>query len=158
MKTKFDVQLTEHFKLSEFFVTNQNYNDVDVISKDIYQNLCSIAQILEYLRFKLQSPIIITSGYRSFKLNDMVLGANDSYHKYGCAVDITFPFNEKYTDVYNNAINILHDMVFLFAQSDGKFIISELLGSKSCRFIHLAINSETCPKKYKHIKNLNYYE
>lgn len=169
-KIKFDIQLTEHFKLSEFFVTNQNYNDVDVIDSSVYHHFYSLSVILEELRSRLGIPIIITSGFRSEKLNDIVQGADKSFHKVGCAVDFTFKFDKNYTDNYNKAASILESLFDEFQRYDDTYDIAELFGSRSCRFFHIAINvhpfvnarfkekNNDNYREYKHIKDLNYYE
>lgn len=168
-KFNFDIQLTEHFKLSEFFVTNHKYDNVDLIVHGVYNRILFLARTLEDLRERIEAPIIITSGYRSSKLNDMVQGAANSYHTIGCAVDFTFKFDDNYTDNYNKAASILESFFDNFQNYEGKYYIAELFGSRSCRFFHLAINavqpddlidkcSSTFFRDYKHIKNLNFYE
>lgn len=168
-KFNFDIQLTEHFKLSEFFVTNQNYNEVDLIVNGVFKRILFLARILEALRERIDTPIIITSGYRSSKLNDMVQGAANSYHTIGCAVDFTFKFDDNYTDNYNKAASILESFFETYQNYQGKYYIAELFGSRSCRFFHLAINQvqpddlidksfSTFFRDYKHVKNLNYYD
>ena len=45
--------------------------------------------VLQPLRDKLKKPIIITSGFRSVKVNELVGGVSNSQHLYGQAADIT---------------------------------------------------------------------
>lgn len=50
-----------------------------------------IFYVLQPLRIKLGKPIIITSGYRCPKLNQLVGGVKNSQHLEGKAVDIVVP-------------------------------------------------------------------
>lgn len=62
-------------------------NTPDINSLDNLLEL--IFYVLQPLRDKLQKPIIITSGFRSVKVNDLVGGVSNSQHLYGQAADIT---------------------------------------------------------------------
>lgn len=58
-------------------------------SKAIRANLEALGKnILDPLREAWGAPIIVTSGYRSLKLNKAVGGATNSQHLYGQAADI----------------------------------------------------------------------
>ena len=88
-----DIQLTEHFKLSEF--TNSETarkagirnvpGDTEIES---LRNLCQ--QVLEPLRAHFGTAITISSGYRSSLLNQAVGGVRDSQHITGEAADIPY--------------------------------------------------------------------
>lgn len=53
-------------------------------------NLINIVEkLLDPIREELGEPIIVNSGYRNKVVNNMVGGAKNSAHLYGCAVDIT---------------------------------------------------------------------
>lgn len=47
-----------------------------------------ILDIADTIRFGLNKPLTITSGYRCAKHNDAVGGAKDSQHLIGCAIDL----------------------------------------------------------------------
>jgi uncharacterized protein YcbK (DUF882 family) len=47
--------------------------------------------VLEPLRITLQKPVIITSGYRSKKLNEAIGGSSTSQHMKGQAADLIVP-------------------------------------------------------------------
>ena len=87
------MKLSEHFELSEF--TRNSYGlpnepPADVIP--VLQEFCE--QILEPLRTHVNRPVVITSGYRSAKLNRKAGGVPDSYHRATpthCAADIQVP-------------------------------------------------------------------
>ena len=95
-----DMQLSEHFLLSEFTRSStaerlgidnsldaSNPLDQDVINN--LRNLCE--QILEPLREFAGQPIIISSGYRCPQLNIKVGGVYSSQHTLGEACDIRIP-------------------------------------------------------------------
>ena len=90
-------KLTEHFTLKEM-VTSQNHPDIyNVPAPAQIENLRRVCQWLEDLRRLYNErygtpakdePVRVSSGYRSYKLNNKVGGARDSNHLIGCAADI----------------------------------------------------------------------
>ena len=79
------IQLSKHFNMSEFDCKchrpNCNYT--------LLQS-CLIRK-LESARYDLQTPFIITSGFRCQKHNESVGGKPKSQHMFGAACDIEFP-------------------------------------------------------------------
>ncbi len=53
-----------------------------------YKNLERLIGVLDQIREKWGSAIIVTSGYRNEKLNNAVGGSKTSAHRYGLAADI----------------------------------------------------------------------
>ena len=105
-----DLQLTPHFKLSEFekSATADKYHiDNRVPSQyiPVLQQLCKV--VLEPLRSFVGKPIIITSGYRCNELNVKVGGVYASQHTLGEAADLLLPLtsyvsgndNRRHTDM-----------------------------------------------------------
>lgn len=91
---KYDIQLSKHFKLSEFIrsatATAKKINNtpsLEVVSN--LQQLC--IHILEPLREHFNCPITISSGYRCPALNKAVGGVATSQHMAGEAADIHLP-------------------------------------------------------------------
>lgn len=91
---KYDVQLSKHFKLSEFTRSAtasakkiDNTPSLEVVSN--LQQLC--IHVLEPLREHFNCPITINSGYRSPILNKAVGGVKTSQHMTGEAADIHLP-------------------------------------------------------------------
>jgi peptidase M15-like protein len=80
VKLQPDIQVSEHFRLSEFRAKSAAYDGARV-----HPNL---VRLLEKLRAAAGSPIHITSGYRPPKYNAAVGGVSDSYHQDGVAADI----------------------------------------------------------------------
>ena len=94
------MKLTEHFSLEEFTRSstakargiNNSLNpsaesDLSVIRN--IKNLC--VQVLEPLRNHISQPLVISSGYRSPRLNAAVGGAANSQHLTGQAADLRIP-------------------------------------------------------------------
>ncbi len=70
---------------SETALKNNISNIPDLKALDNILNL--IFYCLQPVRNLMQKPMLITSGYRCKKLNDLVKGAKNSLHLSGCAVD-----------------------------------------------------------------------
>lgn len=88
------MQLSEHFELAEFLVseTAARRGIANEPSPEVIENLRRLCQsVLEPLRAKLGRPVVITSGYRSLALNIAVGGNNSSLHMLGRAADIIMP-------------------------------------------------------------------
>lgn len=84
----------KHFNLSEFFrsstaakngIKNEPSSDEKAT---IVRNInLLVDNVLDPIRDKLCTPVIITSGYRCPQVNKLVGGANNSQHMSGCAAD-----------------------------------------------------------------------
>ena len=105
-----DMRLSEHFSLGEVCKTSHKTADGNIPSHVAIENLKNICENwLEDLRYsnnvlyedketrsqgvqdnttEADSPIIITSGYRSPEVNKLAGGSPSSNHLTGCAVDI----------------------------------------------------------------------
>ena len=83
--------LTPHFKLREFTesATAMKHGIDNRPTPEVVENLRRLCtHTLEPLREKLGLPIIITSGYRTKELNDIIVHASrKSQHLVGCAAD-----------------------------------------------------------------------
>lgn len=85
--------LTANFTLEEF-VTSQEASRKGIDNTpndDVKDNLLQLAQRMEEVRGLLGKPIIVSSGYRSPKLNAAIGGAKNSQHITGQAVDFICP-------------------------------------------------------------------
>lgn len=88
------MKLSRNFNLSEFTnSTAARINNVPNDPGDVeLANLAYTASMLEEVRELLgRNPIIITSGYRSPKLNKIVGGSKNSQHMTGQAIDFICP-------------------------------------------------------------------
>ncbi len=85
--------MTKHFSLEE--LTRSSFaarNKIDnTPNSSVLQTLYDSAINLEYLRMLLGNhPILVTSGYRNYKVNKGVGGSLTSSHMTGSAFDIIF--------------------------------------------------------------------
>ena len=89
------MMLSEHFSLKELTKTKYKLDNTPTV--EATANLKNICQNwLEDLRYSYgalygegkETPIIITSGYRSPKVNEAAGGVATSNHLTGCAVDL----------------------------------------------------------------------
>ena len=94
MNKQNDIQLSEHFTLSEF-TKSITAERLGISNKPDYEqvlamkHLCS--EVLEPLRRHYGAPIRITSGFRSEALNMAVGGVGNSQHMLGEAADLSVP-------------------------------------------------------------------
>jgi len=91
--------LSQHFTLDEM-VHSQTANRLSIGNMPddeteegmaVINNLVRTAIGLEVVRKMVGGPIVISSGYRSEKLNAAIGGASNSQHMQGKAADITAP-------------------------------------------------------------------
>ena len=85
------MKLTTHFSLEELTVSSYAIrHGIDNVPVDpkILANLLILAQGLEVVRTIVSKPIIVTSGYRSKRVNTGVGGSKKSSHMIGLAADI----------------------------------------------------------------------
>lgn len=97
---KNDIQLSEHFKLSEFTrsATATARKIDNTPSQEVISNLKVLCQnVLEPLRAFAQQPVVISSGYRCPQLNVKVGGVYSSQHTLGEACDIRLPVSKHTT-------------------------------------------------------------
>lgn len=89
-----DLQLSPHFRLSEFTVSGvaerRGIRNVPLGTQ--IENLKRLAQVLEVVRSNLNgNPILISSGFRNAEVNAAVGGSRTSAHIDGRAVDFICP-------------------------------------------------------------------
>lgn len=85
------MMLSEHFTLDELTYSataNKRHIDNTPTQHDIDNLTILCRDVLEPARATYGRPLIITSGYRTLKLNRAVGGAHNSYHVMGMAADI----------------------------------------------------------------------
>lgn len=87
------MKLTDHFTLEELThsQTAARLGLDNEPSPDVVDALTRTAHGLEMVRVLLQAPILVSSGYRSPKVNRAVGGAANSQHILGEAADFTAP-------------------------------------------------------------------
>ena len=113
----------------------------NVPTKQEEQNLIALVEnILDPLREAYGKPIIVTSGYRSERLNKAIGGAIRSDHVYGCAADIktvsdTREDNKK-----------LFDLIIKL-KDEGIITCRQIIDEYNLDWIHVSINNKY--NKYK---------
>ena len=94
MNKQNDIQLSEHFKLSEF-TKSITAERLGINNKPGYEQVLAMKhlcrEVLEPLRRHYGHPIRITSGYRCEELNRAVGGVGRSQHMLGEAADLSVP-------------------------------------------------------------------
>lgn len=98
-------------------------------TEEIIENLKKVMYILDIVRTYIGKPILVNSGYRCKRLNEIVGGVQKSMHTKGLAADFRTGKKED--------INIMFEFL---KRNQEKFKIIELLNYKT--FIHIGV-SET---------------
>lgn len=109
--------------------TAKLYHIDNTPTKEVVENLKKVMYILDIVRVYIGKPILVNSGYRCEKLNEMVGGVQKSMHTKGLAAD--FRTGEK------EDINTMFEFL---KKNQKEFKIIELINYKT--FIHIGI-SET---------------
>lgn len=109
--------------------TAELYHIDNTPTKKVIGNLKKVMYILDMVRIHIGKPILINSGYRCERLNEIVGGVQKSMHTKGLAAD--FRTREK------EDINIMFEFL---KKNQKEFKIIELLNYKT--FIHIGV-SET---------------
>lgn len=109
--------------------TAELYHINNTPTKEIVENLKKVMYILDIVRVYIGKPILVNSGYRCKRLNEMVRGVQNSMHTKGLAAD--FRTKEK------EDINIMYEFL---KRNQKELKIIELLNYKT--FIHMGV-SET---------------
>lgn len=109
--------------------TAELYHIDNTPTKEVVENLKKVMYILDIVRAYIGKPILVNSGYRCKKLNEMVGGVQNSMHTKGLAAD--FRTREK---------EDINTMLEFLKRDQKKLKIIELLDYKT--FIHIGV-SET---------------
>lgn len=134
--------MTEHFTLNEFInsKTAKKLGINNSPSEEIKANLGELATLLEKIRIKWNSPIIITSGYRCEKLNKAVGGSKTSQHLKGQAADIISKNNKE-----------LFIMIMQMI-ADGEIKVGQLIDEYNYKWIHISTPHLRTDNQILHIK------
>ena len=143
-----DIQLSEHFKLSEFVrsaTATARGIDNTPTTEVIVALTALCCNVLEPLR-RMVGPIIISSGYRCPKLNAAVGGVSNSQHMTGEAADIHLPSTatgKKWYELIKTSLP--HDQVIFERNS----------ASSSVYWIHVSCKVDTSKNRNMAIPLLN---
>lgn len=109
--------------------TAELYHIDNTPTKEVVENLKKVMYILDIVRVYIGKPILINSGYRCKKLNEMVGGVQNSMHTKGLAADFRTKEKEDISTMFE-----------FLKKNQKKLQIIELLNYKT--FIHIGV-SET---------------
>lgn len=89
-------KITKNFSQEEFEHSNTalKCGFANHVPTRLHENMRKTLEVLQMARDILGSPIYITSGYRSRRLNELVAGAKNSYHMSARAVDVRCDDND----------------------------------------------------------------
>lgn len=130
------MQLTEHFSLSELTYSNiaRQKGFKNEPNESQIENLKLLCEyILEPIRAKLNTPLYISSGFRSEKINDFAGGSKTSQHLLGQAADIQI-FDKTKTN--KDLFDIIVKMIKLGEITTGQCIAEKVGGEIS--WIHIS--------------------
>lgn len=98
----------------------------------VYMNLEKLVDnLLDPIRERFATPVIVTSGYRCERLNKLVNGVEDSQHREGKAADFYFAgFTAK-------------EMTQAFFEIAEGFDFDQLIYYKKRHFIHVSYNGDS---------------
>lgn len=130
------MQLTEHFTLEEMTRSNiaRQKGVKNEPNESQIENLKLLCEyILEPIREKLNTPLYISSGFRSEKINTLVGGSKTSQHLLGQAADIQI-FDKKLTNT--DLFNIIVEMIRSGEITTGQCIAEKVGGEIS--WVHIS--------------------
>jgi zinc D-Ala-D-Ala carboxypeptidase len=111
------MKLSPHFSLEELIHSDTATRlDIDnTPSEEVMDNLKFLAEKLEDVRALLHNPMLISSGYRSYALNDHLGSKRTSAHTRGLAVDFISPSFGTPEEIVEAIVNsdIEYDQVIL---------------------------------------------
>ena len=125
--------MAKFFKLEELLYSKKALDNKiqNIPSWAIIDNLEELANcILDPLRSRFGSPISVTSGFRSKKLNDFVKGSNGSQHLLGQAADITCKNNKKMFELAKSMVE------------SGEIVVGQLINEYNYSWIHISLPNE----------------
>jgi zinc D-Ala-D-Ala carboxypeptidase len=95
-----NIKLSKNFRLSEFTKsqTASRFGLNNNPSPEVVENLKLLCEkVLQPIRDEFNQPVIISSGYRSWSVNNRVGGSKSSQHLKGQAADFEIPSIDNYT-------------------------------------------------------------
>lgn len=134
------IKLTKNFTLKELCATNHPKFQDEPTTQQVVNLTYLCATALQPLRDYLEHPVIVTSGFRSPRLNKHVGGVSNSKHLQGFAADIHVRTEEHARKMFNFLKNIRQIDSCLFEHSN------------SVQWLHVQVSYN--PKR---IFNYNFY-
>jgi len=144
------MKLTKNFTFEELTKSDtalrKNINNTPDKQSTAY--LTELAEtVLQPIRDAWGKPIVVSSGFRCYRLNRTVGGAKYSDHRYGAAADIhtltNYPKdNEK---LFNKILELA---------GEGKIKCRQIIDEYGYKWIHLSINHAEKEHRYNEILHL----
>lgn len=144
------MKLTSNFTLEELIHSNtaKNRGIDNTPNQQALDNLTRLAkEVLQPIRTEWGKPLIVSSGYRSYRLNQAVRGAANSDHRYGAAADIHTLTN------YASDNNKLFDLITKMA-SEGKIHCRQIIDEYGYQWVHVSINHPKNLERHNQILHL----
>lgn len=137
------MKISKYFRLEELLGSDTALalSIENLPSWSIVENLRVLAvSVLDPIREAWKQPLIVTSGYRSPKLNVAVGGVPTSAHMEGCAVDIALHHlsTRKMSQLYNLIVSMV---------DDGVIDIDQVIYYRKRKIIHIS-NDLPCRKQF----------
>lgn len=113
------MKLSKYFTSEEFEAsqTASRFGIDNSIPRELFDNAIFLAEKMDLIREFLGNPIIVTSGYRSKKLNNAILGsAKNSSHMSALACDFYCPKYGSVLDVCNAIVDMKNRGLIEFDQ------------------------------------------
>ena len=146
MNKQNDIQLSEHFTLSEF-TKSITAERLGIDNKPGYEQVLAMRrlcqEVLEPLRQHYGKPIRITSGYRCEALNRAVGGVGRSQHMLGEAADLSVPSEDV-------ARRWFH---FLVRHTDFDQLLFEHSARLGSRWLHISCRWDSTRNRHMSIFN-----
>lgn len=130
------MKLTNNFTLEELIKseTAEKYGIDNTPSEKVIQNLTKLAEtILQPIRDELQTPIRVSSGYRSPELNQKIGGVKSSQHTDGSASDLTLGTKNRNKILFSVIVRMI---------KEGKIKVGQLIDEYNYSWIHVSLPRE----------------
>jgi uncharacterized protein YcbK (DUF882 family) len=94
MMVNMDEQISKNFTMREMcysYSANRHCIKNEPNEEEAANIRTLVNKLLQPLRDYMDMPLLVTSGFRTQRLNGLVGGAKNSFHMKGCAADIAMP-------------------------------------------------------------------
>lgn len=140
-----------HFKLEEFTrsATAARFGIENNPAPEQIQNLNNlVSHVLDPLREVIKTPIIVTSGFRSYELNKMIGGAPNSQHLSGCAADIKCCTREE-------TVTLWQILTRQTSRGRWHFVFDQAIYYRRSGFIHVSFTAHRANRQQIIVKTYN---
>lgn len=127
------MKLSQNFDLAELIASEsaKRHGISNMPNPEQTENLILLCkEVLEPIRIHFGVPILISSGFRSLKLNQAIGGRGKSQHMSGEAVDI---------DMDGTSKGVSNEMIFNFIKDNLKF--DQLINEFNYSWVHVSFSS-----------------